>query len=179
MGNFEPVIEQTEYLKLLHEIRELKDIKKISNQDIVDKTIENGEGVCLSSVKKVFGSKFLESNFDYNHTLIPIYNALVDKTDNDDPINKILNTRLEIKREQIKALELRLENKEQKHKDREQFYMDLIDFLQAQIKSKDEQINSKDEQIKHHNEAIDRKDAVIKELYSILIGTKKVNDVFL
>jgi peptidoglycan hydrolase CwlO-like protein len=57
--------------------------------------------------------------------------------------------------------------------------MDLIDFLQAQIKSKDEQINSKDEQIKHHNEAIDRKDAVIKELYSILIGTKKVNDVFL
>jgi hypothetical protein len=59
--------------------------------------------------KKVFGPKYLEQTFDYNHTLIPIYNALVDKSDNDDPINKILNTRLEIKREQIKQLETRLE----------------------------------------------------------------------
>ena len=169
MGNYEPIIEQSEYLKLLHEIRELKDIKKISNSDIVNKTIENGESVCLSSVKKVFGAKYLESNFDYNHTLIPIYNALVDKQDNDDPINKILNTRLEIKREQIKVLEARLESTEQKHKDREQFLMELINDLRQELKDYRDEIKFKNEQIRHHNEAMDRKDATLKDVYNRLL----------
>ena len=65
----------------------------------------------------------------------------------------------------------RLETKEAKHKDREEFYMNQIVFLQ-------EQVRFKDEQIKHHSEAIDRKDAVLKELYSIIIGMKKSEEVF-
>lgn len=156
MDNFNPTIENSEYLKLLQEIRELKDIKKFSNQDIADKTVENGESVSVQTIKKVFGPKYLEQTFDYNHTLIPIYNALVDKSDKDDPINRILNTRLEIKREQIKQLEIRLEAKEQKHKDREAFLMEQIAFYKDQIKFKDDEI-------KRFQENIDRKDAMLRK----------------
>lgn len=170
MDNFKPIIDDSEKMKFIQEIRDLKDLKKVSCQYIADKTEENNEKVSLSTVKNVFDAK-KNHNYDYNNTLIPIYNALVDRNDNDDPIIKILNTRLEIKKETIRQLESRLELKDLKHKDREEFYMQQIEFLQAQIKFKDEQI-------KHHNESIDRKDAVILELYSILIGTKKIEDVF-
>lgn len=162
-------IDNSEYLKLLQEIRELKDTKKISCQDIVNKTVNNGEGVSINTVKKVFGPKYLEQNFDYNNTLIPIYNALLDKKDNDDPIIKILNTRLEIKRETIKQLETRLELKEQKHKEREQFLMELINDLRQELKDYREEIKFKNEQIRHHNDAMDRKDATLKELYTKII----------
>lgn len=175
MDNFNPTIENSEYLKLLQEIRELKDIKKFSNQDIADKTEENGESVSIQTVKKVFGPKYLEQTFDYNHTLIPIYNALVDKSDNDDPINRILNTRLEIKREQIKQLEIRLEAKEQKFKEREYFLMELINDLRQELKDYREEINFKNEQIRHHNSSMDKKDVKIRELYDELISILKDN----
>ena len=172
MDNTKTTIDHSEYLKLLEELRELKDIKKISCQDIVNKTIENEEAVGINTVKKVFGPKYLEQTFDYNHTLIPIYNALLDKNDNDDPIIKILNTRLEIKRATNKELEKRLEAKEQKHREREQFLKEMINDLRQEIKDYREEINFKNEQIRHHNEAMDRKDALIKELYEKLIETR-------
>lgn len=163
MDNYK-TIEQSEYHKLLQEIRELKEAKKISCQDIVNKTIENKEGVGINTVKKVFGTKYLEQTFDYNHTLIPIYNALLDKKDNDDPIVKILHTRLEIKRETIKQLEARLETQEQKHIEREHFLMELINDLRDELKDYRKEINFKNEQIKHHNDAMDRKDNEIGDL---------------
>lgn len=168
MDNYK-TIEQSEYHKLLQEIRELKEAKKISCQDIVNKTIENNENVGINTVKKVFGTKYLEQTFDYNHTLIPIYNALLDKKDNDDPIIKILNTRLEIKRETIKQLEARLEAKDQKHREREHFLMELINDLREELKDYRKEIVFKNEQIRHHNEAMDRKDKALKELYDKLL----------
>ena len=168
MDNYK-TIEQSEYHKLLQEIRELKEAKKISCQDIVNKTIENNENVGINTVKKVFGTKYLEQTFDYNHTLIPIYNALLDKKDNDDPIIKILNTRLEIKRETIKQLEARLETKDQKHREREHFLMELINDLREELKDYRKEIEFKNEQIRHHNEAMDRKDKALKELYDKLL----------
>ena len=88
---------------------------------------------------------------------MPIFNALSGKENQDDPVIQILQTRLEIKNENIRQLEERLVSKDKKHKDREQFYMNQIEFLQSQI-------SFKDEQIRHHNEAMDRKDAYIREL---------------
>lgn len=164
--------------ELIEELKALRIEKGITYQEIADKTEENGEAVSLSTIKLVFSDKSKHVH-DYNKILRPIANVLSPPSEGDALELKILQTRLELKEEMLLRSQEQLKTKEQKHKDREQFYTDLIDFLQDQIRSKDEQINSKDEQIKHHNEAIDRKDAVIKELYSILIGTKKVNDVFL
>ena len=161
MGNTRLMVDEAEQLKFIEELRELKDQKKMTFEQIVEKTEENGEGVSLSTVKSVF-SRDKKHNHDYNNTLLPIFNALSEREDTDDPIIHILLTRLEIKNEAIRQLEERLETKDRKHKDREQFYMNVIDHLQKEI-------TFKNEQIKHHNEAMDRKDATLKELYTRLI----------
>lgn len=161
MGSFKPTVDESEQLKFIEELRELRELKKVTYEQIVAQTEENGERVSLSTVKSVFsGDK--KHNHDYNNTLLPIFNALSDKGEDDNPIVQILQTRLEIKNEAIRQLEERLEIKDRKHKDREQFYMQQIEFLQSQI-------SFKDEQIKHHNEAMDRKDAKLKELYEKLL----------
>jgi transcriptional regulator with XRE-family HTH domain len=163
--------------ELIEELKALRIEKGITYQEIADKTEENGEAVSLSTIKLVFSDKH-NHDHDYNKILRPIANVLSPSSDEDTLELKVLQTRLELKEEMLLRSQQQLESKEQKHKDREQFYMDLIDFLQDQIRSKDEQIKFKDEQIKHHNEAIDRKDKTIKELYSIIIGTKSAKEVF-
>lgn len=151
-------------------IKALRIEKGFTYQEIADKTEENGEAVSLSTIKLVFSDKY-NHDHDYRTTLQPIANVLMPPSENDNIEVKTLQTRLELKDEIINQLQSRLDAKEQKHKDREEFYMQQIEFLQGQIKFKDEQI-------KHHNEVIDRKDNTIRELYSILIGTKSVKEVF-
>lgn len=164
--------------ELIEELKALRIEKGMTYQEIADKTEENGEAVSLSTIKLVFSDK-PKHDHDYNKILRPIANVLSPHSDSDALELRVLQTRLELKEEILLQLQRQLETKEQKHKDREQFYMDLIDFLQDQIRSKDEQIKFKDEQIRHHNEAVDRKDATIKELYSIVIGTKQAKEVFI
>lgn len=161
MSKFKPSVDLSEQIKLIEELKELKEIKKMTFQQIADKTKENGEEVSLSTIKNVFSD---DKNYkhDYNNTLLPIFNALSDKANNDDPVIQILQTRLEIKNESIRQLEARLETKDKKHKDREQFYMTLIEQQQREIAFKNEQI-------RHHNEAMDRKDSLIRELYAKLL----------
>lgn len=165
MDNFKPTVDQAEQIKFIEELRDLKELKKMTYEQIADKTEENGERVSLSTVKLVFSAD-KKHNHDYNNTLLPIFNALSDLKDNNDPVNQLLLTRLEIKNETIKQLEDRIKVKDEKHKDREQFFMELIDKQSSEIAFKNEQI-------RHHNEAMDRKDALIKELYSMLLEKRK------
>ena len=157
-------------LELINELKALREEKGITYQQIADKTAENGEPVSLSTIKLVFSDKH-NHDHDYNNVLKPISDVLTPPSDDDTLELKVLQTRLELKEELINQYQERLYNKDKKHKDREAFYMQQIVFLQEQVKFKDEQI-------KHHSEAIDRKDAVLKELYSIIIGMKKSEEVF-
>ena len=157
-------------LELINELKALREEKGMSYQQIADKTAENGEPVSLSTIKLVF-SRNNKHDHDYTNVLKPIADVLSFPDENDSLDKKTLQTRLELKDEIIEQLKIRLETKEAKHRDREDFYMNQIAFLQEQVKFKDAQI-------KHHSEAIDRKDAVLKELYSIIIGMKKSEDVF-
>ena len=100
MGSFRPTVDEAEQLKFIEELRELKDQKKMTLEQIAEKTEENGEAVSLSTVKSVF-SRDKKHNHDYNNTLLPIFNALSEREDSDDPIIHILQTRLEIKNEAI------------------------------------------------------------------------------
>lgn len=157
-------------LELIEELKALRLEKGITYQQIADKTAENGEPVSLSTIKLVFSDKH-NHDHDYNNVLKPISDVLTPPSDDDTLELKVLQTRLELKEEMINQYQERLYNRDKKQKDREAFYMQQIDFLQAQI-------NFKDEQIKHHNEAMDRKDAALRELYSIIIGMKKSKEVF-
>lgn len=181
MSNFKPVVDDTEQIKLIEELRDLKDKTKMTFKEISEKTAENGEYVSESNIKKVFSTE-TKHKHDYKRTLLPIFNALVPSDDKDNPVNQFYQTRLEIKNETIRQLEEqvrsikeeyseRLKNKDEKHKDREQFYMDQIEHLQEEIKVKNEQI-------KLLLEATERKDYAIRELYTIVCGFKKTEDVF-
>lgn len=155
------ILVNTKKMELIEELKELREEKGMTYQQIADATEIMGCPVSLSTIKLVFSDKH-NHNHDYSNILKPIADVLSPPSVDDTIDKKALQTRLELKDEIISQLQARLDAKEKKHKDREQFYMDQIEFLQSQI-------NFKDEQIKHHNDAMDRKDAVLKELYDKLL----------
>lgn len=150
-------------LKFIDELRELREVRGLTYQQIADETEANGEAVSLSTIKHVFSEKYSHDH-SWESVLRPIANVLMPPSEDDDLETKALQTRIELNKEIIKQLQERLESKEQKHKDREEFLIEQIAFYKEQIKTKDEQIRFRDKQIKRYEENIDRKDAMIREL---------------
>lgn len=142
-------------LKFIDELRELREVRGLTYQQIADETEANGEAVSLSTIKHVFSEKYSHDH-SWESVLRPIANVLMPPSEDDDLETKALQTRIELNKEIIKQLQERLESKEQKHKDRETFLMEQIEFYKSQIKFKDEQI-------KRFAENIDRKDAMIRK----------------
>ena len=143
-------------LKFIEELKQLREEKGITYQQIVDETEKNGEPVSLSTVKHVFNDKY-DYDHDWKAILAPIANVLMPSSEDDNIEIKTLQTRLELNKEIIKQLNDRLKAKEEKYKDRELFYKDQIEFYK-------DQIAFKDDQIKRYQENIDRKDAMIRSL---------------
>lgn len=181
MPNYKSAVEENEQIKLIEELRELKEIRQMTFQEISDKTAENGEYVSVSNIKKVFSPE-AKHNHDYNRTLLPIFNALTNVDNSDSPTHHLYLAKLEIKNETIRQLkdqiiEIKeeyknlLKEKDEAHRIREQFYMDQITRLQKEL-------DQKNEQITHYIGTVDRKDYALRELYSIVIGTKKSEEVF-
>ena len=154
--------------ELIEELKALRIEKGYTYQQIADETELRGCPVSLSTVKLVFSDK-RNHNHDYVNVLKPIADVLSSPSEDDALEFKTLQTRLELKDEVIKQYEERLEKKELKHKDREQFLMELINDLREELKDYRDEIKFKNEQIRHHNEAMDRKDALIRELYNKII----------
>ena len=152
--------------ELIEELKALRKEKDMTYQQIADRTAENGEAVSLSTIKLVF-SETRNHDHDYNNILKPISKVLMRPSEEDSLEIKALQTQLDLSYEIINQLKARLDEKDQTYKE-------LMNLYEQQQK----EIEFKNEQIKHHNESIDRKDAAIRELYSILIGTKKIEDVF-
>lgn len=152
-------------LKFIDELKELREVRGLTYQQIADKTESNGEAVSLSTIKHVFSDKY-NHDHSWESVLRPIANVLMPPSEDDDLETKALQTRIELNKEIIKQLQERLENKEQKHKDRESFLIEQIDFYKEQIKMKDEQIKFRDKQIARYEENIDRKDAELRRLYT-------------
>jgi hypothetical protein len=62
---------------IIPKLREAKEAKGLSYQDITDITEENGEYVSVSSVKRVFAKDSDISSFRYNQTIRPIIRAVL------------------------------------------------------------------------------------------------------
>ena len=62
---------------IIPKLREAKEVKGLSYQDITDITEENGEYVSVSSVKRVFAKDSDISSFRYNQTIRPIIRAVL------------------------------------------------------------------------------------------------------
>ena len=145
-------------LKFIDELRELREARGLTYQQIADETEANGEAVSLSTIKHVFSEKYSHDH-SWESVLRPIANVLMPPTEDDDLETRALQTRLELNKEIIKQLQDRLEAKEQKHKDREAFLMEQIAFYKDQIKFKDDEI-------KRFQENIDRKDSMLRKYLS-------------
>lgn len=139
-------------LELIQELKELRQQKGMTYQQIADKTVENGEGVSLSTIKLVF-SDTRSHDHDYNNVLKPIANAL---SDEDTLEIKVLQTRLSLKDEIISQLRDRLARKEQRHRDQEAMLLEQLAFYRDEVKFKSEEI-------KRFQQNIDRKDAMLRK----------------
>ena len=144
--------------EFIEELKELRDQKGITYQQIADETEKNGEAVSLSTIKHVFSDKY-NHDHSWELTLRPIANVLMPPSEDDDLETRALQTRLELNKEIIKQLQSRIDAKEQKHKDRESFLMEQISFYKDQIKFKDDEI-------KRFQDNIDRKDAMLRKFLS-------------
>lgn len=178
MANFN--VDEKEQLKLIEELRELKETKKMTFQEISDKTAENGEYVSVSNIKKVFSPE-TKHNHDYNRTLLPIFNALANDN-KDSPTQHLYQAKLEIKNETIRRLEEQISEIKEEYrellKEREETYRIREQFYMEQIKRQQQELDTKNEQISHYISTIDRKDYALRELYTVIIGTKKKEEVF-
>jgi len=152
-------------LKFIDELKELREVRGLTYQQIADKTESNGEAVSLSTIKHVFSDKY-NHDHSWESVLRPIANVLMPPSEDDDLETKALQTRIELNKEIIKQLQDRLAAKEEKYKSREQFLIEQIEFYKEQIKAKDEQIRFRDKQIKRYEGNIDRKDKELKRLYT-------------
>jgi chromosome segregation ATPase len=73
---------------IIPKLREAKEVKGLSYQDITDITEANGEYVSVSSVKRVFSKDADLSNFRYNQTIRPIIRAVLDlDAETEEPTN--------------------------------------------------------------------------------------------
>ena len=152
-------------LKFIDELKELREARGLTYQQIADGTEQNGEAVSLSTIKHVFSDKY-NHDHSWEAVLRPIANVLMPPSEDDDLETKALQTRIELNKEIIKQLQDRLKNKEEKHKECEKFLIEQVDFYKEQIKAKDEELRFRAKQIKRYEENIDRKDAELKRLYT-------------
>lgn len=142
----------TKKLELIQELKELRQQKGMTYQQIADKTVENGEGVSLSTIKLVF-SDTRTHDHDYNNVLKPIANAL---SDEDTLEIKVLQTRLSLKDEIISQLRERIARKEQRYRDQEAMLLEQLAFYRDDVRFKSEEI-------KRFQQNIDRKDAMLRK----------------
>lgn len=142
----------TKKLELIQELKELRQQKGMTYQQIADKTAENGEGVSLSTIKLVF-SDTRTHDHDYNNVLKLIANAL---SDEDTLEIKVLQTRLSLKDEIISQLRERIARKEQRYRDQEAMLLEQLAFYRDEVRFKSEEI-------KRFQQNIDRKDAMLRK----------------
>ena len=62
---------------IMPKLREAKEVKHLSYQDIADITEENGEAVSLATIKRFFAKESDQTTFRYNQTTRPIIRAVL------------------------------------------------------------------------------------------------------
>lgn len=152
----------TDTKQVLKLLKQVKEERGLSLDNIVDLTEQNGSPVSKTTVSRVFrdGSENEANTFRYDTTLRPICDALLDietiETD-DDIDTKAYKSILKLKKDllteysgQIKELKEELstikEHEKAKYGDRlekeTKHFINSLDFLKAQIQLKDERIDA-------------------------------------
>ena len=141
--------------ELILQLKEVREEKGLSYNDILALMERNGDYLSKSTISRVFSDGSEEMSFRYEETIRPIANALLDIENIEDSDNmdvramksllKYKIERIEELEHQIDQLELSLAEEKIKYhekldKEREQFQRS-IDFLREQISLKDKRMD--------------------------------------
>ena len=134
--------------EVILKLKEVKEEKGLSLNEIVELVEKNGDYISRSSVQRVFSDGSEDGSFRYEETIRPIANALLDIDtieDTDDMDIQAMKTLLQYKNKRIVELEalldkekVRYHEKLDKERDRSQ---KSIDFLKEQVSYKDKRID--------------------------------------
>ena len=128
--------------KISEIIRNLKRVRQengLSISEIVRICEESGNAVSETTIKKVFSDGSEALGFNYENTLKPIINALLDDHEETAETDMMVSV-AQFKEAKIQALEAQLARQEDSYKRR-------IEFLKEQIEIKDARIDKRDEMI--------------------------------
>lgn len=165
---------------LIIKLKEVREEKGLSFNDILDLMEKNGNYLAKSTLSRVFADGSEEWNFKYEETIRPIANALLDietEEETDDLDTKALKALLKFKIERIEELEHQIEHLEnaldkekiKSHErldtERERFNRS-IDFLKEQIAYKDKRMDML-------LDSVFKKDEQHKEMLDILLKCSK------
>lgn len=163
--------------KIIQKLKEVRDEKGLSLNDIVALVEKNGDFTSRSTVQRVFSDGSESLTFRYEDSIRPIANALldIDTIEDDDEIDtQAMKSLLQYKNQKIKELEQQLKQAESARdkeklkyhekldKEREQ-YQRSIDFLK-------EQVSLKDKRMDLLLDSVSEKDKRINEILSHIIN---------
>ena len=139
-------MEHTNAQELIKQLKEAKARNEVTYPRILERMEKNGKFVSLTTLRRVFadGSEMNAGSFNYESTLLPIAEALLDvedvPTDENSPYAKeidALKSVIHVQNEEIARLHDLKEHLETR-----------ITFLLSQIELKDKRMDQKDEIIK-------------------------------
>lgn len=138
-------MELTRSQELIKQLKEIKRTQEITYPRIIERMEKNGKYVSLTTLRRVFaeGSEENASNFNYESTLLPIAEALLNVEDLPTPENSPyakeidgLKAVIHVQNEEIARLHELKEHLEER-----------ITFLLGQIEKKDRRMDEKEETI--------------------------------
>lgn len=165
---------------LIVKLKEVREEKGYSYNDILDLMEKNGDFLAKSTISRVFAEGSEEMSFRYEETIRPIANALLDIEnieDTDDMDVKAMKSLLKYKIQRIEDLEKQVEHlqnaldkeklksHEKLEKERERFNKS-IEFLKEQVAYKDKRMDLL-------LDAVSEKDKLHKEMLEKLLKCSK------
>lgn len=166
--------------EIILKLKEVKDEKGLSLNEIVNMVEKNGDCISRSSIQRVFADGSEDVSFRYEETIRPIAKALleIETIEDDDTLDtQTLKVLLQYKIQRIQELEQqnrqlqsaldkeKIKYHEKMDAERER-YNKSIDFLK-------EQVNFKDKRIDILMDSVQKKDALYESLFSKVMACQK------
>ena len=138
--------------KISEIIRNLKRVRQengLSISEIVRICEESGNAISETTIKKVFSDGSEALGFNYENTLKPIINALLDDHEETAETDMMVSV-AQFKEAKIQALEAQLTRQEDSYKRRIEFLMQQIEIKDARLDKRDEMISKLIDSIINH-----------------------------
>lgn len=161
----------TKTKEIIIKLKEVRDEKGYSLNDIVDLVEKNGDFISRSSIQRVFAEGSEDNSFRYEDTIRPIANALldIDRIEAEDDMDtQAMKTLLQYKNQRITELERQLELATAALDKEKVKYHEKLDKererSQRSIEFLKEQISYKDKRMDLLLDSVEKKDKRLSEL---------------